>query len=198
MEKYYSTTSYYNKSSSSSRTLEITVLSGEDLRINRRSVKKNTFVVIRSDVAADCPTTATDTEGGSYPKWNEKLVVNVPAHALAVTLEVRCKTAFGDKIVGTASVPVSDFSGGFMPDGCLHFLSYRLRDSRGERNGVINISVRTRVPALAVAAGAAKEYGCSASALAAERTTVGVPVAGGVVATGVPVWLSHNTNGKYF
>lgn len=131
-----------------------------------------------------------DGEGGSYPKWNERLVVDLPAHAQAVTLEVHCKTAFGNKVVGTASVPVSDFVGGYVPESYLHFLSYRLRDSRGVRNGIINISVKMKDLA-------APQYSFSASASAAEQTTVGVPVGrsenGVGVVTGVPVWCAYNS-----
>ncbi|EXB52086.1 BON1-associated protein 2 [Morus notabilis] len=181
MAKYYD--NYY-----SSRTVEMTVLSGEDLRLARKSVKKNTFVVVRSDGSNFRTTEMDGGESGSRPNWNEKLVLDLPAHAQAVTLEVHCKTAFGDKIVGTVSVPVADFSGGYLSEsGYLHFLSYRLRDSRGEKNGIINVSVRMEVPI--------PEYTCSASVLAPEQMTVGVPVGksnfGGVV-TGVPVLCAYN------
>ncbi|GMN61273.1 hypothetical protein TIFTF001_030358 [Ficus carica] len=171
---------YYNNYSS--RTVEMTVLSGEDLRLASKSRKSNAFVIVRYGVN-NFRTTETDGgEGGSYPKWNEKLVLDLPPHAEAVTLEVHCKTAFGDKIVGTASVPLSDFAGSYMPDSYLHFLSYRLRDSRGQRNGIINISVRMKGPA--------PEYSCSASVSAPEQMAVGVPVGKsnfGSIVTGVPV-----------
>lgn len=173
-----------------SRTLEITVLSGEDLQLDRRSIKKNAYVVVRSESAESYRATEMDNgEGGSCPNWNERLVLDLPLHAQAVALEVHCKTAFGDRIVGSASVPVSDIAGGYVPDTFLHFLSYRLRDSRGQRNGVINISVRTKV--------AAPEYTCSASVSAPEKMTVGVPVGKGKcgdVVTGVPVWCAYVGN----
>ena len=174
-----------------SRSLEITILSGEDLRKNKRPIKKNAFVTVRSD-SDNVRSTAVDEEGGSHPKWNEKLFLDAPAHAPSFTVEVRCKTAFGDKIVGSALVPATDFSGGYVPESCVHFLSYRLRSPSGERNGIINICVRTKGPV-------AVEDTCSAAAVADHRTRVGVPVGthfGGVV-TGVPVWVSHKS-GSYF
>ena len=173
----------------SSRTIELTVLSGENLRIDRRSIKKNAFVVVRSDGGNDFRTTEMDSDGGSYPKWNEKLVLDLPAHAPAVSVEVYCKTAFGNRLIGIARVPVSDFSGGYLPESYLHFLSYRLRDQRGERNGIINISVRTKVPQ-------APEYSCSASA-SVSASSIGVPMGKnnfGRVVTGVPVWGPYHGN----
>lgn len=164
---------------STSYTLEITVISGENIRKNRKPVKKDAFVVIRTD-SHKFYTTKMDAGGGSYPAWNEKVAVDMPMHARFITVEVQCKTSGGSKTVGTARVPLSDFVGGYVPQNYLHFLSYRLRDCNGERNGIINISVRAKVP----------EYAsCS-------RAEIGVPLAlgekysGGVV-TGVPVWCAY-------
>ena len=106
-------------------------------------------------------------------------------HAQFITLQVQCKTSLGDKTVGTARIPVSDFVGGYVPESYLHFLSYRLRDHNGERNGIVNISVRVKVP----------EYAsCS-------RTELGIPLGmgvawrqrnfGGGIVTGVPVSCNY-------
>lgn len=163
---------------STSRTLEVTVISGENLRTNRKPVKKNAFVVIQTDSANKVCTTKMDADGGSYPSWNEKVVVDVPMHARFITVEVQCKTSGGNKTVGVARVPISDFVGGHVPQSYLHFLSYRLRDYKGERNGIINISVKAKVPEYASCSG----------------TGMGVPLGdnnfGGVV-TGIPVWCTH-------
>ncbi|CAL1368047.1 unnamed protein product [Linum trigynum] len=60
------------------RTLEFTVLSAEDS-------------ASRGDPA--------DSDGGSYPQWNEKVVVEMPMPpANSVTLEVRS----GNRVVGPA------------------------------------------------------------------------------------------------
>ncbi|XP_062090259.1 BON1-associated protein 2-like [Humulus lupulus] len=170
---------------SSSRAVEITVLSGENLQIDRRSIKKNAFVVVRSNGGSDFRSTEIDTNGGSNPNWNEKLVLEFPVQAAALTVEVYCKTMTGVRIVGTATVPISDFSGGYLPDNHLHFLSYRLRDRKSERNGTINLSVKTKFPA-------APDYrSCANSSSSSKATVVGVPVGkhhSSDVVTGVPIW----------
>ncbi|XP_010255486.1 PREDICTED: BON1-associated protein 2 [Nelumbo nucifera] len=126
--------------------LEINVISAEDLRLRHRSIKKNAFVVVRTD-SHNYRSTRVDTEGGSYPYWNEKLNLALPNSAKFITVEVQCKTASGRaRSVGTASIPVSDFIGDYTPAYYLHFLSYRLREQNGERNGIVNLSIRTLVP----------------------------------------------------
>lgn len=128
-----------------SRTIEVTILSAENLRLDRKPIKKNAFVIIPTELNNNFEriTTEIDKEGGSYPKWNnEKKVIDLPMQAHHITVEVRCKTTSGNRLIGTARVPVTDFLGGFLPDGYLNFLSYRLRDYRGQRNGIINISVK--------------------------------------------------------
>ncbi|KAJ6872760.1 BON1-associated protein 2 [Populus alba x Populus x berolinensis] len=130
---------------SSFHTLEITVLSCEDLRINGRSVKKNTCVVARTD-PLNFRETTTDTEGGSYPSWNQKLVLDMSIRETCITLEVHCRTLSVDRIIGSARMPVSDFMGGYFPEGYLSFLSYRLKDPKGYENGIVNVSVRIRAP----------------------------------------------------
>lgn len=163
----------------------MTVLSGEDLRLDRKPIKKNAFVIVRTETG-DFRSSEIDKEGGSFPAWKEKLFLDLPAHARAMTLEVHCKASSGSRLVGTAMVPLSDFSGGFVPASYLHFLSYRLRDSRGEKNGIINISVR-----MTVHGGGGELHGCSSSS-----ETIGVPIGGtgfGGVVTGVPVWCAYST-----
>jgi hypothetical protein len=63
-----------------------------------------------------------------------------------ITLEVHCRTLSVDRIIGSARMPVSDFMGGYFPEGYLSFLSYRLKDTKGFENGIINVSVRLRAP----------------------------------------------------
>ncbi|XAR54084.1 hypothetical protein NMG60_11029089 [Bertholletia excelsa] len=132
-----------------SRVLEITVISGEDIREGRHlaSDKKKAFVVVRTD-SWNAQSTAAVAGSGGRPAWNEKLVVDMPAHAPFLTVEVQCRSSSrsGNKLIGAARIPVTDFAGGYLPENYLHFLSYRLRDARGERNGIINLSVRVKVP----------------------------------------------------
>ncbi|KAJ9171337.1 hypothetical protein P3X46_014722 [Hevea brasiliensis] len=175
---------------SAPRTLEITVLSAENLRLDGKSVKKDAFVVVKFDSLISKSTKA-DHEGGSNPSWNQKLEMDMPIHARFIVLEVQCKIGSGNRVIGTAMVPVSDFFGGYTPVNYLHFLSYRLRDARGVKNGIINVSVK--VKGLAVSGKNLPHYQISSSS-SSSRPTWGLPAVeknypGGVV-TGVPVWCA--------
>ncbi|KAK4418682.1 BON1-associated protein 2 [Sesamum alatum] len=159
----------------SSKEIEITVISAEGLLLNRRRpVKKNVSVTVKTD-PFNSRSTGVDPEGGSYPAWNEKLVMELPLHARFITVE----THAGSRVIGAANIPVSDFSGGYLPENYLSFLSYRLRDSNGEKNGIINLSVKVK---------GSGNTGCAASC---SPPWMGVPaaetkVSGGIV-TGIPV-----------
>ncbi|GKV50294.1 hypothetical protein SLEP1_g57007 [Rubroshorea leprosula] len=82
-----------------SQTLELTVLSAGDLRINNRNLKKNAFVVVSID-PFKYRITKTDAQGGGYPTWNEKFVMDLPARERFIILEVKCSTSSGDRRVG--------------------------------------------------------------------------------------------------
>ncbi|KAL2349143.1 hypothetical protein Fmac_003143 [Flemingia macrophylla] len=75
--------------------------------------------------------TGTAADGRS-PSWNERLVVEVPAHARSMTLEVKCRNAPSVKDVGVARIAVEDILGGAAAgsdDEHERFLSYALRES---------------------------------------------------------------------
>ncbi|KAL0425957.1 UNVERIFIED_CONTAM: hypothetical protein Sradi_1130500 [Sesamum radiatum] len=155
----------------SSKEIEVTVISGEGLLLSRRRpVKKNVFVTVRTD-PFNSRSTGVDPEGGSYPAWNEKLVMELPLHARFITVEAHS----GTRVIGVANIPVSDFSGGYLPDNYLSFLSYRLRDSNGEKNGIINLSVKVKVKG-------SGNTGCAASC---SRPWIGVPAADAKVSDGI-------------
>jgi Ca2+-dependent lipid-binding protein len=173
-----------------SQTIEITILSAENLQENNKAIKGNTFVTIQCDGSNnEVSTTKLDSEGGSYPTWNEKLVIDVPLHARSVTIEVKYKTRGSSSSVGMARIPVSDFLGGYVHENQLQFLSYRLWDNRVRRNGVVNISVKVKM---------SQQSSCSNSM---SSTVNGVPVTGvpvtgngscSRVAAGIPaVWLNY-------
>lgn len=164
------------------RIVEISILSAEDLRINGKPIRKNAFVSVQAD-PSNVRETKMDTEGGGYPSWREKLVVDVPLNASFIIAEVKCKTLTGIKSVGTARVPVSDFVGGYVPENQLHFLSYRLWDSKIRRNGVLNISVRVKVP----------EYSPAAVSQPVKGVPAGIGSGNGStgIATGIPVWSNY-------
>ncbi|KAK9910578.1 hypothetical protein M0R45_034534 [Rubus argutus] len=173
------------------RSVEITLLSAENLQSNRKPFKKSSFVTVRTDAGTASKwrrTAETDCEGGG-PRWNEKLVIELPEQARNLILEVQCKN--GERTIGAASIPVTDFVGGSVPEGYLHFLSYRLRDERGVRNGIVNVSVRMKVPE-----GVTSTYArnvTSGCATTSSQTKMGYPaVDNSGVATGVPVdWRSY-------
>ncbi|KAF6154501.1 hypothetical protein GIB67_028393 [Kingdonia uniflora] len=126
--------------------LEITVLSAEDLRLSKRSIKKNSFVTIRT-TPQTFKSTCMDAVNGSYPIWDEKFELSLPDSVTYITVEVQCRSGAGVMtLIGAAKVPVSDFMNALMPVGYLHFLSYRLRDRDEERNGIINLSIKAKVP----------------------------------------------------
>ncbi|XAR63107.1 hypothetical protein NMG60_11022932 [Bertholletia excelsa] len=164
-------------------TLEVTIISGEDLRAGRRGpLKKNAFVTVWT-IHPNCRATTVDSAGGTWPTWNEKLVLDMPAGAKSLMVEVHYRTRSGNRLVGSVRVPSSDFSCGYLPEDYLHFLSYRLRDDGGEPNGIINLSVRKKAVVSEVTATATPS--CSA------QPWMGAPAAEnvrGAVVTGVPVW----------
>ncbi|KAI3441825.1 C2 domain-containing protein [Psidium guajava] len=168
------------------RSLEITLISGKNLRLHKKPVK-NAVVAVRVEHGCECLTRPVPDKG-TNPEWNENLVVDLPLHAGFITVEVKCKSSSGSyKLVGGATVPVSDFTrDSGAPEGYVHFLSYSLRDSNGVRtDGIVNISAKLAAPALS--------HTCEVP-----RPEIGVPVgdqrkimvAGGLV-TGVPVWYAQ-------
>ncbi|KAJ8900244.1 hypothetical protein K2173_024884 [Erythroxylum novogranatense] len=170
--------------------LEVTVISCEDLRINRRPVKNNTYVIVRTG-PLNSLTTKIDTEGGSYPFWNEKLVMDMPIHERFVTFEVYRKGSSGNRFVGLARMPVTDFMGRCIPEGYLSFLSYRLRDAKDGRNGIINVSVRMEPTRSWSAQRKKKMHETSSSSASCTSKTLAMPSGEsehGEVVTGVPVW----------
>lgn len=182
------------------RTLELTVLSAENLRVNGKTATKNVFVVVRAESltahTTSCKGNGSNSNG--FVSWNEKFVVEVAAHARSIAFEVKCKTSPTGSVrdVGVARVALSDFLGTVVPDHCLQFLCYRLRDWDGLKNGVINFSVRdlTAAPPLGKVVGGGcdgfhgfqevvgvKSEGCSSSS-----------ASDNAVVTGIPVWWRNN------
>ncbi|XP_078174085.1 BON1-associated protein 2-like [Carex rostrata] len=126
----------------SSSTLEITVISAEDLRQGRHHLGRGTFVTVRSGPSV-VSTTASIEDSHNYPLWNERLHIREPSHGGWIQVDVT-KRKHGDASnavhVAGVKVPLSDFSYG--PAGYKHFLSYRLRDQEGRGNGIVNLCVR--------------------------------------------------------
>ncbi|RRT71911.1 hypothetical protein B296_00006491 [Ensete ventricosum] len=122
-------------------TVEITIISAEELRHGRRPLDKGAFVAVRSGSDTHSQVaTGVDRDGGGYPCWNEKLTMTLPPRSMSVGVYCRSKMGAGAaRAVAAAEVPVSDF---LWLEDYLHLLSYKLRDSNGVGNGIINFSVR--------------------------------------------------------
>ncbi|PIA58277.1 hypothetical protein AQUCO_00500305v1 [Aquilegia coerulea] len=138
MEKLSSSTT------TSSRSLEITIISAEDLRNNGHSIKKkkNVFVTVETS-PNHSRSTSMDSEGGSFPYWNKKLDVPLPYSVKHIRLDVKClSTTIGVRIIGSVSIPVSDILEDYVSPHCLHYVSYRLTSPNGYHNGIINFSIR--------------------------------------------------------
>ncbi|KAG2404406.1 hypothetical protein LR48_Vigan03g060300 [Vigna angularis] len=131
------------------RTLDLTVLSVEDLHANWRHAAQSLYVVVRADsiasYATGTATVETTSDGSGNPSWNEKLEVDVPSQARSVTLTVKCKNAPSMKDVGIARIAIAELlSAAAAAEQNLQILSYGLRDWEGRRSGVIKFNVRVR------------------------------------------------------
>ena len=171
-------------------TLELTVLSADDLRVSGKPATKNVFVVVRAESLTSHTTSFKGDDGGNgFVSWNEKFMVDVAPHARSIAFEVKCKTPMGSvKDVGVARIALSDFMGTVVPDHCLQFLSYRLRDWDGLRNGVINFSVRAAGAELPVE----KVVGGGGSCRLQEVGVKNDGSSNNGVVTGIPVWWKNN------
>lgn len=134
------------------RTLDLTVLSMEDLHPNWRHAAQSLYVVVRADsiasYATGTATVETTSDGSGNPSWNEKLEVDVPAQARSVTLTVKCRNAPSMKDVGIARIAIAELlsaaAAAAAAEQNLQILSYGLRDWEGRRSGVIKFYVRVR------------------------------------------------------
>ncbi|QHO22894.1 uncharacterized protein DS421_12g359020 [Arachis hypogaea] len=177
----------------SSRTIEITVISGENVH-----VKEESYVVVRAESLKSCTTKAAknthiiinNNHSSSLISWNEKLLLEIPMHARSITFEVQCKNsrASSARPVGVARIAISDIllgGSGFGSDSDRdgdNVLSYRLRDWDGRRNGVIHFSVRRMTVAPPVE-NTVKEL------VEDQKKTKKEP--GEEVVLGVPVWWNY-------
>ncbi|KAI4354992.1 hypothetical protein L6164_003811 [Bauhinia variegata] len=169
----------------SSKTLEITVISGENLCVDQKPVTENAYVIVRTE-SINCCKTSMAREDGGHPSWNEKFLLDMPMHARSITFEVQCKISSGAvRSVGVARIALSDFLGGSVPESSLQFLSYRLRNWDGRRSGVINFSARVKSPEEDLSDQMKEEkemmVNCKSGEFENENNDCGV-------VTGIPVW----------
>ncbi|KAJ8748981.1 hypothetical protein K2173_013420 [Erythroxylum novogranatense] len=168
-------------------SLEITILSAENLCVNKKAVEKNSFVVVKVD-PLNFYATRAESEGGCSPSWNEKLVMAMPMKAWFITLQVISKVGSAYRVIGGVNVPVSDFFGSHKTaENYAHLLSYRLKDEKCDKTGVINVSIKVSNKSRHLN----KLRPCSPSS----KPVVGLAVSekngyhGGVV-MGIPMWCA--------
>nr|KYP77023.1 hypothetical protein KK1_021289 [Cajanus cajan] len=125
----------------SSRTLEITVISGENVRVT-----EDAYVVVRAESLNCCTTRTVKDRGTNLLSWNDKFLLHVPVHARSITFEVQSNKFNASRPLGVARIALSDFLGGDMSENQLRTFSYGLRNWEGKRNGVIHFSVRIAPP----------------------------------------------------
>ncbi|KAF7060070.1 hypothetical protein CFC21_066890 [Triticum aestivum] len=143
--------------SSSSFTVEVTVLSAEEVVIGdrwRRPLDRGAYAEVHVGGKSEASTGVNSEKGdcNGYPYWGEAVRVTVPGHEKAIGVVIYRR----QEPVAKASVPVADFSVG--PPGHLHCLSYRLFDAKSltkSRNGIVNITVK-RLDGAAVPRGKGK------------------------------------------
>ncbi|ESW06953.1 hypothetical protein PHAVU_010G090100 [Phaseolus vulgaris] len=125
-----------------SRTLEITVISGENVRI-----MEDAYVVVRAESLNCCTTRPAKDDGTNFLSWNEKFLLDMPMHARSITFEVQCTKFKAFRPLGVARIAASDILGdAAVPENQLQELSYGLRDWEGKRNGVIHFTVKVVPP----------------------------------------------------
>ncbi|KAJ8900619.1 hypothetical protein K2173_025396 [Erythroxylum novogranatense] len=170
-------------------TLEIVIFSAENLSLDKKPVKTSTFVVVKTD-PSNSKSTKADFEGGSSPSWNEKLVLVMPMHARFITLQVLCRVGSVDRVIGTVDVPASDFLGKYclVPESYEHILSYRLKNDKGEKNGIVNLSIKVSDQG---SPASVTRNNKSKSCASSSKPAIGVPVGAGRhddgVVMGIPV-----------
>ncbi|KAK7292603.1 hypothetical protein RJT34_15456 [Clitoria ternatea] len=173
-------------------TLEITVISGENIRVDQSS---KVYVVVRAESLSCCTTKMVnkEEEGGDVLAWNEKFMLRVPSHAKSITFEVQCQKYKGVRPIGVARIALSDFVGGNIHNHtCLQMLSYGLRDSDGRRNGVIHFSVKVVTPTPNLDETMVTSNGLQ---LQLQNQVMGFRVGQknpSHVVIGIPVWWSYN------
>jgi len=129
-----------------SRTLEITVISGENIHVT-----DDAFVVVRGE-SLNCYTTKTVKDNddcgknSSFLSWNEKFLLNMSMHARSITFEVQCKKFKSVRPIGVARIAVLDILNGAESENCSRILSYKLRDWEGRQNGIIHFGVKVVAP----------------------------------------------------
>ncbi|KAF1863864.1 hypothetical protein Lal_00030984 [Lupinus albus] len=173
------------------RTIEITVISGENISVDENLMAENVYVVVRPE-SINCYTTKMGIREEGLIAWNEKFLLEIPMHAKSITFEVQCKKYKRSRLIGVARIALSDLEGG-KENNCLQMFAYGLRDWDGRRNGVIHFSVRNfLISEVKCVKGITMGSSCGF-----ENQVMGFQVNeknSNDVAIGIPLWWSYPTN----
>ncbi|ESW06951.1 hypothetical protein PHAVU_010G089900 [Phaseolus vulgaris] len=121
-------------------TLEITIMSGENISVDQNSVTEMN-VVVRAESLNCCRTKMVNGDDGVHA-WNEKLLLEVPSYARSLTFEVQCNKYKEFRPVGVARIALSDLLCGKNNNVLSQMFCYGLRNWEGRRNGVIHFWVK--------------------------------------------------------
>ncbi|XP_014516193.1 uncharacterized protein LOC106773940 [Vigna radiata var. radiata] len=126
-------------------TLEITVMSGENISVDRNSAAEM-YVVVRAE-SLKCWRTKMKNGDDGVHAWNEKLLLEVPSYARSVTFEVQCEKYKGFRPVGVARIALSGLlvaknDNIVLSESVSEMFCYGLRSWDGRRNGVLHFSVK--------------------------------------------------------
>ena len=126
-------------------TLEITLMSGENISVDRNSIAEKAYVVVRAESLNCCTTKMVNGDDGMHA-WNEKMLLEVPSYARSVTFEVQSKKFKGVRPVGVARIALSDLlidkNDNVQSESVSQMFCYGLMNWEGRRNGIIHFSVR--------------------------------------------------------
>lgn len=129
------------------RTLEVGILSGENLKDVKHLSKMKTYVAAWIDPYVKY-TTPPDEKGGVNPIWNEKFTFIVPEGVMQqatsyLTIEILSKSLTGDRTVGEVRIPLPEILKlGSGRSNELHFATYQVHRPSGRAQGALRLSFR--------------------------------------------------------
>jgi Ca2+-dependent lipid-binding protein len=91
------------------RAIEITIISGQNICVDRNSKADDIYVVVRTDSLNSC-TTKMAKQNEDLLSSNEKFKLHIPTHAKSVIFEVQCKKYKGAPPIGVARIALFGFS----------------------------------------------------------------------------------------
>lgn len=126
------------------RTLEVKILSANDLKKVTVFSRMNVYVVVSisggGEKSKQVARTPVDRDGQTNPAWNFPVKFAVDeADArqgrLSLVFKLRCERALGDKDVGEVIIPVKELLDSPAGEGTNQFVSYQVKKSSGKPKG---------------------------------------------------------------